>query len=130
MEANYRYCAMTCAADKILQFEPAICLSQDDVINTVIQPATPGFQCNVQVPPGFTEFQVNGGAAGALTVEWMEKVRPEAAGLTPSRVSQTHKSSPNPKSCQGGKRTRFPPSRSRQSKYKVGIFAGLPLSNC
>jgi len=31
---------------------------------------------------GFTEFQVNGGAAGALIVEGMEKVRPEVTGLT------------------------------------------------
>ena len=31
---------------------------------------------------GFTEFQVNGGAAGALVVEGMEKYRPEVAGLT------------------------------------------------
>ena len=31
---------------------------------------------------GFTEFQVNGGAAGALIVEGMNKVRPEVGGLT------------------------------------------------
>ena len=31
---------------------------------------------------GFTEFQVNGGAAGAIIVEGMEKVRPEVQGLT------------------------------------------------
>ncbi len=31
---------------------------------------------------GFTEFQVNGGAAGAIVVEGMEKYRPEVAGLT------------------------------------------------
>ncbi len=30
---------------------------------------------------GFTEFQVNGGAAGALIVEGMEKYRPEVTGL-------------------------------------------------
>ena len=74
---------------------PPVC-HQDDVINTLIQPGTPGFQYNVQVPTtqppglywyhphvhGFTEFQVNGGAAGALIVEGMEKVRPEVAGLT------------------------------------------------
>ena len=72
---------------------PPVC-HQDDVINTLIQPGTPGFQYNVQVPAtqppglywyhphvhGFTEFQVNGGAAGALIVEGMEKVRPEVAG--------------------------------------------------
>jgi FtsP/CotA-like multicopper oxidase with cupredoxin domain len=69
---------------------------QDDVLTTLIQPGTPGFQFNVQIPAteppglywyhphihGFTEFQVNGGAAGALIVEGMEKYRPEVAGLT------------------------------------------------
>jgi FtsP/CotA-like multicopper oxidase with cupredoxin domain len=30
---------------------------------------------------GFTEFQVNGGAAGAIVVKGMEKVRPEVGGL-------------------------------------------------
>jgi FtsP/CotA-like multicopper oxidase with cupredoxin domain len=73
---------------------PPVC-HQDDVINTVIQPGSPGFQFSVQVPTtqppglywyhphihGFTEFQVNGGAAGALIVGGMEKVRPEVAGL-------------------------------------------------
>ncbi len=63
---------------------------QDDVITTLIQPGTPGFQYSVHVPTyqppglywyhphihGFTEFQVNGGAAGALVVDGMEKVRP------------------------------------------------------
>ena len=69
---------------------------QDDVLNTLIQPGTPGFQYTVQIPAteppglywyhphvhGFTEFQVNGGAAGALIVEGMEKYRPEVTGLT------------------------------------------------
>lgn len=73
---------------------PPVC-HQDDVINTLIQPNTPGFEYKMQIPPdeppglywyhphvhGFTEFQVNGGAAGALIVEGMEKVRPEVAGL-------------------------------------------------
>ncbi len=68
----------------------------DDVVNTLIQPGTPGFQYGFQIPTsqppglywyhphihGFTEFQVNGGAAGALVVNGMEKVRPEVAGLT------------------------------------------------
>jgi FtsP/CotA-like multicopper oxidase with cupredoxin domain len=68
---------------------------QDDVLNTLIQPGTPGFDFNMQIPAneppglywyhphihGFTEFQVNGGAAGALIVEGMEKLRPEVAGL-------------------------------------------------
>jgi FtsP/CotA-like multicopper oxidase with cupredoxin domain len=74
---------------------PPVC-HQDDVINTLIQPGTPGFQYGLHIPTtqppglywyhphvhGFTEFQVNGGAAGALIVNGMEKVRPEVAGLT------------------------------------------------
>lgn len=73
---------------------PPVC-HQDDVINTLIQPGTPGFRYNMQIPStqppglywyhphvhGFTEFQVNGGAAGAMIVEGMEKVHPEVAGL-------------------------------------------------
>jgi FtsP/CotA-like multicopper oxidase with cupredoxin domain len=69
---------------------------QDDVLTTLIQPGSHGFQYKIQIPTteppglywyhphvhGFTEFQVNGGAAGALVVEGMEKVRPEVAGLT------------------------------------------------
>jgi FtsP/CotA-like multicopper oxidase with cupredoxin domain len=74
---------------------PPVC-HQDDVLTTLIQPGTPGFEYNVKIPAseppglywyhphvhGFTEFQVNGGAAGALVVEGMEKVRPEVTGLT------------------------------------------------
>jgi FtsP/CotA-like multicopper oxidase with cupredoxin domain len=74
---------------------PPVC-HQDDVLTTLIQPGTPGFQFDFQIPAteppglywyhphvhGFTEFQVNGGAAGALIVEGMEKYRPEVAGLT------------------------------------------------
>jgi len=74
---------------------PTVC-HQDDVLTTLIQPGSPGFQYSVQVPAfqppglywyhphvhGFTEFQVNGGAAGAIVVGGMEKVRPEVAGLT------------------------------------------------
>jgi FtsP/CotA-like multicopper oxidase with cupredoxin domain len=69
---------------------------QDDVLTTLIQPNKPPFQFNIQIPKneppglywyhphvhGFTEFQVNGGAAGALIVEGMEKLHPEVAGLT------------------------------------------------
>ncbi len=69
---------------------------QDNVINTLIQPGTAGFKYKIPIPPtqppglywyhphihGFTEFQVNGGAAGALIVEGMEKIHPEVAGLT------------------------------------------------
>ena len=74
---------------------PPIC-HQDDVINTLIQPNSPGFKYSIQIPTteppglywyhphvhGFTEFQVNGGAAGAIVVEGMEKYRPEVKGLT------------------------------------------------
>lgn len=73
---------------------PPVC-HQDDVINTLIQPGTGPFNFNIQIPAdnppglywyhphvhGFTEFQVNGGAAGALIVEGMEKVRPEVKDL-------------------------------------------------
>jgi FtsP/CotA-like multicopper oxidase with cupredoxin domain len=68
----------------------------DDVLDTLIQPGSPGFQYTIKVPAdeppglywyhphvhGFTEFQVNGGAAGAIVVEGMANVRPEVAGLT------------------------------------------------
>jgi FtsP/CotA-like multicopper oxidase with cupredoxin domain len=74
---------------------PPMC-HQDDVINTLIQPGSGGFKYDMRInqyqPPGlywyhphvhgFTEFQVNGGAAGALIVGGMEKVHPEVAGLT------------------------------------------------
>ena len=74
---------------------PPIC-HQDDVLTTLIQPGKPAFQFNMQIPKdeppglywyhphihGFTEFQVNGGAAGAIVVEGMDKIRPEVAGLT------------------------------------------------
>jgi FtsP/CotA-like multicopper oxidase with cupredoxin domain len=73
---------------------PPIC-HQDDVLTTLIQPGKPAFRFNIQIPNkeppglywyhphvhGFTEFQVNGGAAGALVVEGMDKIRPEVAGL-------------------------------------------------
>jgi FtsP/CotA-like multicopper oxidase with cupredoxin domain len=68
---------------------------QDDVLTTLIQPGTAGFQYDTQIPlteppglywyhphvHGFTDFQVTGGAAGALIVEGMEKYRPEVSGL-------------------------------------------------
>ena len=74
---------------------PPVC-HQDDVINTLIQPNTDPFEYNMQIPPtqppglywyhphvhGFTEFQVNGGAAGALIVNGIEHIHPEVAGLT------------------------------------------------
>jgi len=73
---------------------PPIC-HQDDVLDTLIQPGKSAFRFDMQIPKneppglywyhphvhGFTEFQVNGGAAGALIVEGMGKVRPEVAGL-------------------------------------------------
>ena len=56
---------------------PPLC-HQDDVIDTLIQPGSPGFHFSIQIPTteppglywyhphvhGFTEFQVNGGARG------------------------------------------------------------------
>jgi FtsP/CotA-like multicopper oxidase with cupredoxin domain len=68
---------------------------QDNVLTTLIQPGKPGFEFNIHIPKneppglywyhphvhGFTEFQVNGGAAGAIIVEGMDKLRPEVAGL-------------------------------------------------
>ncbi len=68
----------------------------DDVLDTLIQPNSPGFQYTIKIPAdeppglywyhphvhGFTEFQVNGGAAGAIVVEGMNKARPEVTGLT------------------------------------------------
>lgn len=68
---------------------------QDDVINTLIEPNGAPFEYNIPIPTsqppglywyhphihGFTEFQVNGGAAGALIVNGIEKYHPELAGL-------------------------------------------------
>ena len=68
---------------------------QDNVLTTLLQPGNPAFKFNIRIPKneppglywyhphvhGFTEFQVNGGAAGALIVEGMDKIRPEVAGL-------------------------------------------------
>ncbi len=73
---------------------PPVC-HQDDVITTLIQPGSPGFDYDIQIPKneppglywyhphihGFAEFQVNGGAAGAIVIEGMDKVRPEVKGL-------------------------------------------------
>jgi FtsP/CotA-like multicopper oxidase with cupredoxin domain len=69
---------------------------QDDVLTTLIQPGSPGFHYDIPIPKndppglywyhphihGFTEFQVNGGAAGALIVNGMDKIHPEVKGLT------------------------------------------------
>ena len=68
---------------------------QDDVINTLIQP-NQTFQYQIQIPAneppglywyhphphGYTALQVNGGAAGALIVGGIEKVKPQVLGLT------------------------------------------------
>jgi FtsP/CotA-like multicopper oxidase with cupredoxin domain len=69
---------------------------QDDVVNTLIQPSRTPFRYQLQIPPneppglywyhphphGFTAPQVNGGAAGAIVVNGIEKVKPQVAGLT------------------------------------------------
>src|SRR5271165_6607988 len=69
---------------------------QDNVLTTLLKPGKPAFRFDMQIPKneppglywyhphvhGFTEFQVNGGAAGALVVGGMEKLHPEVAGLT------------------------------------------------
>jgi FtsP/CotA-like multicopper oxidase with cupredoxin domain len=77
---------------------PPIC-HQDDVIHTAINPGDPAFQYKITIPKneppglywyhphphGFTTVQVSGGAAGALIVGGIEKVKTEVAGL-PQRV--------------------------------------------
>jgi FtsP/CotA-like multicopper oxidase with cupredoxin domain len=73
---------------------PPIC-HQDDVITTLIQtgqtfhyqiqiPANepPGLYWYHPHPHGFTALQVNGGAAGAIIVNGIEKVKPQVTGLT------------------------------------------------
>jgi FtsP/CotA-like multicopper oxidase with cupredoxin domain len=68
---------------------------QDEVVHTLIQPGQ-SFDYNVQIPQneppglywyhphphGFSEFQVQGGATGALIVEGLQNVDPALAGLT------------------------------------------------
>jgi len=74
---------------------PPLC-HQDDVITTLIQPSTTPFKYQVQIPAneppglywyhphphGYTAFQVNGGAAGAIVIGGIEKIKPQVAGLT------------------------------------------------
>jgi FtsP/CotA-like multicopper oxidase with cupredoxin domain len=74
---------------------PPIC-HQDDVLTTLIQPSTTPFQYQIQIPTneppglywyhphphGYTTYQVNGGAAGAIVVGGIEKIKPQVAGLT------------------------------------------------
>jgi FtsP/CotA-like multicopper oxidase with cupredoxin domain len=84
---------------------------QDDVLTTLIQPFTPPFTYRTQIPQneppglywyhphphGFTTIQVNGGAAGALIVDGIEKVKPQVAGL-PTRVFVIRQQFLNPNS--------------------------------
>lgn len=72
---------------------------QDDVLTTSIANTAPPFEYRFEIPRsaspglywyhphvhGFSTLQVNGGAAGAMIVSGMEKVKPEVAGL-PERV--------------------------------------------
>jgi FtsP/CotA-like multicopper oxidase with cupredoxin domain len=73
---------------------PPLC-HQDDVITTLIQPSTTPFQFQIQIPAneppglywyhphphGYTTFQVNGGAAGAIVIGGIEKIKPQVSGL-------------------------------------------------
>lgn len=73
---------------------PPVC-HQDDVLTTLIQTGQT-FQYQIQIPTneppglywyhphphGYTALQVNGGAAGALIVGGIEKVKPQVLGLT------------------------------------------------
>jgi FtsP/CotA-like multicopper oxidase with cupredoxin domain len=74
---------------------PPVC-HQDDVINTLIQPSLTPFRYQIQIPAneppglywyhphphGYTAVQVNGGAAGAIIINGIEKIKPQVAGLT------------------------------------------------
>jgi FtsP/CotA-like multicopper oxidase with cupredoxin domain len=74
---------------------PPVC-HQDDVVNTLIQPSKTPFQYQIQIPAneppglywyhphphGFTGLQVSGGAAGAIVVNGIEKIKPQVTGLT------------------------------------------------
>ncbi|MGA2745360.1 MAG: multicopper oxidase domain-containing protein [Candidatus Sulfotelmatobacter sp.] len=74
---------------------PPVC-HQDDVINTLIQPSLTPFRYQIQIPAneppglywyhphphGYTALQVNGGAAGAIIINGIEKIKPQVAGLT------------------------------------------------
>jgi FtsP/CotA-like multicopper oxidase with cupredoxin domain len=74
---------------------PPLC-HQDDVLTTLIQSSSTPFRYQIQIPAneppglywyhphphGFTSLQVNGGAAGALIVGGIEKIKPQVAGLT------------------------------------------------
>jgi FtsP/CotA-like multicopper oxidase with cupredoxin domain len=74
---------------------PPVC-HQDDVIYTLIQPSQAPFHYQIQIPAneppglywyhphphGLTALQVNGGAAGAIVIGGIEKIKPQVAGLT------------------------------------------------
>ena len=57
--------------------QDAVSLSDSDSTNE-----PPGLYWYHPHPHGFTTFQVNGGAAGAIIVGGMEKIKPQVAGLT------------------------------------------------
>jgi FtsP/CotA-like multicopper oxidase with cupredoxin domain len=74
---------------------PPLC-HQDEVVHTLIQPSTTPFRYQIQIPAneppglywyhphphGWTAFQVNGGAAGAIVIGGIEKIKTQVAGLT------------------------------------------------
>ena len=89
---------------------PPVC-HQDEIIDTDIENTDPAFEYSFQVPandaPGMywyhphlhgqSTLQVNGGAAGALIVGGMEKLKPEVGGL-PERVLIIRQQFKNPNS--------------------------------
>ena len=84
---------------------------QDEIVVTDIENTDPPFQYKFTVPKndapgmywyhphlhGFATLQVNGGAAGALIVGGMEKIKPQVAGL-PERVFVIRQQFNNPNS--------------------------------
>jgi FtsP/CotA-like multicopper oxidase with cupredoxin domain len=89
---------------------PPVC-HQDEIIDTDIENTDPPFEYNFRVPtndaPGMywyhphlhgqATLQVNGGAAGALIVDGMEKVKAQVGGL-PQRVLMIREQFTNPNS--------------------------------
>jgi FtsP/CotA-like multicopper oxidase with cupredoxin domain len=69
---------------------------QDEVVNTLIEANDPPFHYQIPIPSneppglywyhphphGLTALQVNGGAAGAIIIGGIEKIKPQVAGLT------------------------------------------------
>jgi FtsP/CotA-like multicopper oxidase with cupredoxin domain len=84
---------------------------QDEIVATDIENTDPAFQYNLQIPmndaPGMywyhphlhgqATLQLNGGAAGLLIVNGMEKAKPQVAGL-PERVFVIRQQFANPNS--------------------------------